>query len=58
MLAGTEVRKVHERKNPPTTKSQYAKEYRYFDLEKDVPEHLANEYPEKDMHNVSEWKSL
>jgi hypothetical protein len=59
LLAGTTTRKVTERQDPPSTKPHNAKEYRYFELEDDIPEYLANQYQEKDMiiDSCTDWKS-
>jgi hypothetical protein len=58
LLSGTQTYKVAERLDPPRTQPQNAKEYRYFEIEseKEVPEHLANQYPEKDMMIFTKWR--
>ncbi|MFA7298763.1 MAG: hypothetical protein WC010_03920 [Candidatus Absconditabacterales bacterium] len=47
-----------ERADPPKTKPQNSIEYRYFNLDENIPEHLANQYKEKDMLNISKWKKI
>ncbi len=58
---GTQTRKVTEIEDPPKNKPQNAIGYRHFELNEDIPEHLANQFPEKDMLNLNPptgWNKL
>jgi len=49
-----------EKETVNTNKPQNATGYRHFELNEDIPEHLANQYPEKDMINRNPptgWKN-
>lgn len=56
-LVGTRTYKTEKRDTPPLNKPHNAKQYRYFDLNEDIPENLANQFTDADMLNVSPWEN-
>ena len=54
----TQACKVEKISNPPLTKPQNARRYRYFVLNEDISAHLASQFMENDMIKITPWYIL
>lgn len=57
-LYGTRTYKVQERTEKPRNIPANAQRFRHFELEGDMPAHMANELPVEDTINPSEWQDI
>lgn len=57
-LYGTRTQRVRQRTEKPITAPANAKAFMFFDLDKELPAHQANDVPIKEMQNPSEWQEL